>query len=164
MDERAARISIMRPKHTYVRVPLIERFWRYVDKSAAAPCWRWTGCLAGGGYGQIRDLALKRAVYAHRVSYEHARGPVPADMTLDHLCRNRWCVNPEHLEIVTRGENVMRGVGFAPVNARKTHCPRGHEYTAENTRHNSATGHRFCRQCHQMRKRAARHTTTLSIV
>lgn len=132
-------------------------------------CWIWQRALAGHGYGQIR--IGQTAHYAHRIAYEHFVGPIPEGMTLDHLCHtndpecpggddcpHRRCCNPEHLEVVTRGENVLRGVGFAAVNARKTHCPSGHEYTLENTAL-SPEGWRSCRVCsrvNQRRRKAAR--------
>jgi hypothetical protein len=60
-------------------------------------------------------------------------GPIPPNRQLDHLCRNPQCVNPKHLDLVSHRENVLRGIGFYAINARKTHCPQGHPYTPENT-------------------------------
>ena len=107
-------------------------------------CWRWIGAGNPKGYGQIvRDGRLRQA---HRVAYELAIGPIPDGLVLDHLCRNRGCINPLHLEPVTSKENTHRGVG---TNAAKTHCPRGHEYTETNTyRWPGAPGSsRQCRAC-----------------
>lgn len=127
-------------------------------------CWIWQKALGGGGYGQFGIGDTVR--YAHRFAYELWVGPIPAGMTIDHLCHSndptcpggecvhRRCCNPAHLEVVTRGENVLRGVGFAAVNARKTHCPQGHEYTPENTFVVKATGWRNCRKCGRERCRA----------
>lgn len=84
---------------------------------------------------------------AHRVAYELTRGKVPTNMCLDHLCKNRLCVNPEHLEIVTLVENVMRGESLHARNARKTHCKSGHEFTKENTYIHPQRGSRLCRTC-----------------
>lgn len=78
-----------------------ERFWPKVDK--ADDCWNWTAACSGAGYGQIKDS--KRVLYAHRVSYEFAYGPIPEGMMIDHACRNRRCVNPEHLRACTSKQN-----------------------------------------------------------
>lgn len=113
--------------------PLPERFWPKVQKTGS--CWLWLGALhPTAGYGRIR-LAGRGAptVPAHRVAYELLVGPIPDGLVLDHLCRNRGCVNPAHLEPVTNGENVRRGVSFSTANRRKTHCPKGHPYDAANT-------------------------------
>lgn len=116
-------------------------------------CLLWTGTLTRGGYGQIRVGG--RLVYVHRFAWERVNGPVPSGLELDHLCRNRTCVNPDHLEAVTRQVNTLRGVSFAASNARKTHCPFGHEYTPDNTYVNPK-GSRVCRTCKNARHRADR--------
>lgn len=87
-------------------------------------CWRWTGALTQNGYGHIRTPDRRMAL-AHRLVYEHLVGPIPRGLEIDHLCRFRNCVNPEHLEPVTHVENMRR--------AHLTHCRRGHEFTPENT-------------------------------
>lgn len=91
------------------------------------PCWEWKGCLRPDGYGAARNEL------AHRLVYRAVVGPIPDDMVLDHLCRNRLCVNPNHLEPVSNGENVLRGEGISARNALKTHCPEGHPYSESNT-------------------------------
>lgn len=89
---------------------------------------------------------------AHRVAYELTRGPIPAGMEIDHLCRVRSCVNPDHLEAVTRGENLRRGRGKT---GAQTHCKRGHELTPENTyRYVNRRGY-VCRHCRQCRRAAS---------
>jgi len=123
----------------------LERFWAKVKPATDdSGCLLWTGCTGGQGYGWLR--VGHRAHVAHRLAYEHFVGEIPEGLTVDHLCRNRLCVNWSHLEPVTRGENVMRGVGFASENAAKTHCIHGHEYTPENT-YRTREGWRTCRTC-----------------
>jgi hypothetical protein len=113
-------------------------------------CWIWTAALNRSGYGQFRLTGQRGTSSAHRVVYEAERGPIPNGMTLDHLCRNRCCVNPDHLEPVTHRENVLRSpLTLASINAGKTHCQHGHEFTAENT-YTRPRG-RMCRECHRLR-------------
>ncbi len=126
-----------------------ERFWAKVQKTDT--CWLWTAGLAHG-YGSFR--LIDRAVYAHRMAYELMVGPIPEGLHLDHLCRVTNCVNPEHLEPVTCRENNLRGISPAAVNAAKTHCPQGHQYSAENTYENPNSGRRLCRACQRVSSNA----------
>ncbi|OZC50545.1 hypothetical protein CH289_16090 [Rhodococcus sp. RS1C4] len=128
-----------------------ERFWSKVDRRAADECWPWLRSTLAGGYGRYR-LPTKH-VLAHRFAYELVVGPVPEGLTLDHTCRNRICVNPSHLDPVTMRENTLRGESVPAVNARKTHCVRGHEFTTENT-YPIPAGGRACRTCRQIARRA----------
>jgi len=115
-------------------------------------CWEWTANRDPRGYGRITvaDSQGKRPLRAHRVSYELACGPIPEGLVIDHLCRVRHCVNPAHLEPVTARENMLRGLAARAVGEAATHCPKGHEYTPENTRtylSGPQKGRRKCRIC-----------------
>jgi hypothetical protein len=117
------------------------------------PCVRGRGHVATGGYLNRWDPIRKRAVGIHRLVYEAAFGPIPDGLTLDHLCRNPWCVNPGHLQPVTQRENNLRGDTIPGLNAHKTHCLNGHPFSVENT--HAYQGKRFCKQCGRDRKLAA---------
>lgn len=123
---------------------------RFVSPEPNTGCWLWTGGLFGGtGYANIGVGGKSRG--AHRVLYELHRGPIPTGMQLDHLCRQRSCVNPAHLEVVTNRENGRRGNSPPAIVARTNHCKRGHEFTAANTR---PTKHgRSCRACESFRSK-----------
>src|SRR5438132_887862 len=103
-------------------------------------CWLWTGILSYGGYGRVKFKGKHYA--AHRVSYEASRGAIPMGLQIDHLCRVRSCINPDHLELVTCRENLLRGNTLQAANARKTHCPAGHPYDVV-----YAPAERGCRRC-----------------
>ena len=112
-------------------------------------CWQWHGAKTGRGYGVMRIAAGSRLV--HRIAYEHFREPIPDGLTIDHLCKNKACVNPMHLEPVSNRINNLRGYSSSALNAKKTHCPEGHEYTSENTYMHR--GMRHCRTCHRLQER-----------
>jgi hypothetical protein len=125
-----------------------ERFWINVKKTES--CWLWTAFVAKNGYGQFSYDG--KSIKAHRFAYELTVGKIPDGLQIDHRCRVRNCVNPNHLEAVTQRENILRGTAPTAVNARKTHCPSGHEYTEDNTLVKT-TGARICRTCHNFNKR-----------
>lgn len=123
----------------YTSAARLQAFFDKVDKQSDG-CWCWTGSLKETGYAQFYDGT--KVVRAHRWAYEQLTGPIPEGRHLDHTCRVRHCVNPDHLEPVTKRENERRGLK----GELKTHCTKGHEYTEENT-YRYKNGHRRCRQC-----------------
>ncbi len=130
---------------------LEERFWSKVEKTPT--CWIWKAALnQTTHYGVFGMMTSKgwRMIDAPRVAYELAKGPIPEGKEPDHLCRNRQCVNPEHLEAVTHKMNCERGAW-----AMKTHCPKGHPYTKDNLRPTKLRlkGTRDCATCHRDRER-----------
>ena len=125
-----------------------ERFWGYVTKTST--CWLWTGTQDGRGYGQIRvDHHLVRV---HRWAYARLVGPIAVGMDIDHLCRVHNCVNPSHMEVVTRRVNVLRGISVSAQAALKVSCPQGHPYDEKNTYYRPKTSHRGCRTCNRQRQ------------
>lgn len=120
----------------------IERFWSHVSQSDS--CWHWVGSRNPDGYGNFTIAG--RTHRAHRVSLVAHGITLVEGLVVDHICRVRDCVRPEHLRQVTTRENVLAGVGATAINARKTHCKRGHEFTPENTYQG-----RRGRECHTCR-------------
>jgi hypothetical protein len=108
-------------------------------------CWEWTGARSRSGYGYF-GMGGHAAYRSARVAYESEIGPIPVGLELDHLCRNRACVRPEHLEPVTNRVNTLRGFGITGVNAAKTHCIKGHPFDEANT-YRYPDGGRECRRC-----------------
>lgn len=128
-----------------------QRFFTRVDKNGPNGCWLWTGGLNRTGYGKF---SYPRGQYAHRFSYELYRGPIPDGLQIDHLCRVHNCVNADHLEVVTQKVNIQRGTASL-YQLNKTHCPKGHPYSEENTLRKFSNparfprGRRYCRTCNQ---------------
>lgn len=135
----------------------IDNFWSKVDKTDT--CWNWKGTKNPDGYGLFRVDKIK--VGSHRFSYELHKGKISKGFVIDHLCRNRSCVNPDHLEVVSNKENILRGISQSATNAKKTHCKHGHILSGDNLIIYFYKGkkHRYCKICsrekvrrYQMRK------------
>lgn len=125
-----------------------ERFWEKVSKDTG--CWEWQAARYPTGYGMY--MLKKRPRYAHRIAYELAIGPIPPGLEIDHLCRNRSCVRPDHLEPVTKAENILRSESPPAQSARATECPNGHPWDAANTYW--YRGWRHCKACRRETNRA----------
>jgi len=119
---------------------LAARFWVKAQPDPAGGCWGWHGAPTAAGYSTLSFD--KQHHYAHRVSWEIHHGPIPEGFEIDHLCRNRACPNPAHLDAVLPIENIRRGLGHGSEQA----CPQGHLYSDENT-YRPARGGRMCRTC-----------------
>lgn len=119
-----------------------DRFWEKVD--ADGDCWVWTAATNTSGYGQFSVGGKHQG--AHRVAWELLVGPIPEGLQIDHLCRVKHCVNPDHLEPVSHAENFRRGIRGAQDRA-KTHCPQGHPYAGDNLYVHPDGRHRQCRAC-----------------
>lgn len=126
-----------------------ERFWAKID--AQGDCWEWAGYRNPDGYGRFNP-SRRATVNAHRYAYELLVGPIPDGLVADHLCRNRGCVNPDHLELVTNRRNVLRGYGSSAMYARQMECVNGHAYSLANTYFTDA-GSRVCRECKKLNQR-----------
>ena len=123
---------------------------------ATGDCWEWTGYRDRDGYGTVSYRDTKWLV--HRIVWEALVGPIPDGLEVDHLCRNRSCCNPDHLEPVSCKENIRRGVtGKATglLRRAKTHCPHGHPYSGDNL-YLRPSGSRECRICNRNSRRASR--------
>lgn len=141
----------------------LQRFWAKVNKDAPNGCWEWTACLIRG-YGVMGVAGKSRG--AHRISYTLFVGPIPEDLHIDHLCRNRKCVNPAHLEAVTLIENNRRSFSPYAINSRKTHCYQGHPFSGNNLFFHR-DGSRRCRACYnesRKRRRDNRQSTNSKVV
>ena len=130
---------------------VVERFWSKVEPAAADECWEWRASRNDRGYANFWDST--RMVKGHRFAYEHMVADIPEGLTIDHLCRNRACVNPYHMEPVPQSVNskrtpgALKSAGLKAYHAAnpRTHCKWGHEFTEANTYHYDSR--RFCRMC-----------------
>lgn len=135
---------------------LLDYFWKRVEKlpddcerhnkeTLPTGCWQWGGKLNPNGYGRFWSKGIE--YLTHRFSYQTFVGEIPKGKELDHLCRNRWCCNHEHLEALTRKEHIIRGNGLAGINARKTHCPKEHPLSGDNLYIRPSDKKRRCKAC-----------------
>ncbi len=145
------------PKIEYLDPRLPERYWDKVFPEPNTGCWLWGAATSVYGYGCWDQRR------AHRASYEVLVGPVGDGLVLDHLCRNRACVNPDHLEPVTSRENILRGVSRAALNAVCTHCVNGHGLLGSNL-YVTPNGRRQCRACRRDASRAWRARKSVASV
>lgn len=123
---------------------LPEHFVSRIEKCNKTGCWNWIGQIDKDGYGRTSvDRKIRKA---HRASYELLTGSIDDSLVIDHLCKNRKCVNPAHMEQVSIKENTLRGTSFSAVNLRKDTCVNGHQLDKENT-YTRPNGKRDCRIC-----------------
>lgn len=148
---------------------VIHRIFERIEKRPDGGCWVWPGATASG-YGRIawREDGEAHWAAVHRVVWQELRGEIPEGADLDHLCHDpsqcaaakecphRKCCNPDHLEPVSRKENLARGGTIPAANAVTTHCPAGHPYEGDNV-FKDKEGRRYCRECVRARNRAYYH-------
>ena len=133
------------------------RFESHIERIPFSGCWIWMAALTHNGYGRFKVHG--KTVRAHRFGYEQTCGNIPLGLELDHSCRIPCCVNPAHVEVVTRRVNNARSNSPSAVNAGKTHCENGHSFATENTYFYPGRLHRLCRACHRAHMRAYRKRT-----
>lgn len=145
------------PQKLIIKKTELARFWSRVRKTDN--CWLWIGGISHSGYGVFttgsKTNGTSKSTPAHRYSYALAKGDIPEGLVLDHLCRIRECVNPDHLEAVTQQVNTLRGDSPIAQHAAKTHCKRGHPFSEENT-WRTRKGGRHCRTCARERAKQTR--------
>ena len=131
--------------------PIWLRLLRHRQIDAETGCWNWTGRKLPNGYGRIGERG-----YTHRVVYEAIYGAIPAGLVIDHLCRNRACFNPDHLEVVTQRENTHRGDSPTAKVTVSGKCRRGHDFSGDNLWVSADGLTRHCRQCWAVRREERR--------
>jgi len=136
-----------------IKAQLMDR----IEMLTESGCWIPNTTIAQHGYCWMYGYDFgngKRKEYAHRVFYEMFKGPVSDGLQIDHLCKVRCCVNPNHLEAVTQRTNLLRGESAAAKNARRTHCPKGHPFSPENTgKLSTRENYRYCKECNRQKAR-----------
>lgn len=140
----------------------LERFFAKTRRLEGG-CLLWLGALNSRGYGCCATGQKGRSALAHRWIYEQTVGPIPPGLTIDHLCRNRRCVEVAHMEVVTDRENILRGTSPTAKNARKTHCIHGHPLDGDNLIIKK-DGRRQCRTCQRAHERAHWRRTHPTVV
>lgn len=155
-SDRRGKLNRFIVGHQYNNFNSLASFWKRVTKTPT--CWIWIGAVGSHGYGNMR--VKKKQIPPHRYSYELHRGSIPTGLAIDHLCRNRRCVNPDHMEAVSLRENVLRGLGPTANNRRKETCHRGHPFSYRETWGRRG---RRCRQCSRILDRNRRARLKASI-
>lgn len=126
---------------------LPEKYQQRIRINESTNCWEWIGAMRADGYGMAWVIEQKKQLRAHRVVYELLVHKIDGKKVIDHLCRNKRCVNPSHLEEVTSKENTLRGVSTVVSKNKQTHCVHGHELSGTNLYIHKQRGTRHCRQC-----------------
>lgn len=158
LGKRDFKVNTLQPWRHQERKSLSVRFEEKYIPEPMSGCWLWTASIhKNTGYGQIGQSGGRglRPIEAHRAAWQLYRGEIPIGFDIDHRCRNRSCVNPDHLEPKTRRANILAGIGIPSVNAAKTHCKQGHAFTVENTYTYVLRGNaqRQCRTCRREKDR-----------
>lgn len=135
------------------------RFWSMVNKTEG--CWNWLGSTCNDGYGRISTSKAGKYIYAHRFSFELKNGQIPSGMTIDHICRNRKCVNPDHLRVVSNRENILSGISPSAFHAKQTHCIHGHPFSGDNLIIRKSGG-RDCKECKRNRQKMNLNNSAIS--
>jgi HNH endonuclease len=144
------------------QMDLKDNFLKKVRFNEDSFCWEWIGSKDWFGYGKM--IIELKSYYAHRISYEIFNGKIGDNLVIDHLCKNKSCLNPEHLEATSRAENTRRGTGFAGKNRQKEFCPKGHKLDKENLNSwDLKRGKRGCEECRQIRQKTRTFRNSISV-